>query len=70
MKKFTFWRNAIIAETYVVEAATESEARELVMSADPVRTEWMDWHSDQFELEEIEIIEPLYAMVKNYKERV
>jgi hypothetical protein len=29
-KRFTFWRNAIVAETYVVEAETEEEARDLV----------------------------------------
>jgi 3-hydroxybutyryl-CoA dehydrogenase len=29
MKRFTFWRNAIIGETYVVEAATENMALKL-----------------------------------------
>ncbi len=28
MKKYTFWRNCIVAETFVVEAETEEEAIE------------------------------------------
>jgi hypothetical protein len=28
--------------------------------------EWMDWATDDFELEHEEIIDPLYRMVKDY----
>jgi hypothetical protein len=68
-KRFTFWRNAIIAETYEVEAATEEQAREMLFSGcvDPIHTEWIDWHGDHFELESVEILDPLYKMVKEYK---
>ena len=70
MKKFTFWRNAIVAETYVVEAETEEAAREMLWNGDcgePIREEWMDWASDDFELEDWEELDPLYRMVKDYK---
>jgi hypothetical protein len=70
MKKFTFWRNAIVAETYEVEAESEEEAREMVWNGDcgdPIRTEWMDWANDGFELEHVEELDPLYRMVKDYK---
>jgi hypothetical protein len=70
MKKFTFWRNSIVAETYVVEAETEEAAREMLWDGncgDPVHEEWMDWASDDFELEDVEELDPLYRMVKDYK---
>ncbi len=68
MKKFTFWRNSIVAETFVVEAETEEEAREIVRDAPgPVHEEWIDWLSDDFELEGVEEIDPLYRMVKDYE---
>ena len=56
MPKYTFWRNAIIAETYIVEAATEEEARQKLWDGecDPFTEEWIDWHSDNFELEDVE----------------
>ena len=56
MPKYTFWRNAIIAETYEVTAATEEEAREKLFNgeADPTNTEWIDWHDRDFELEYVE----------------
>ena len=68
MKKFTFWRNAIISETYVVECETEEEAREMLWNGKvEVFTEaWVDWATDDFELEHVEIIDPLYRMVKDY----
>jgi hypothetical protein len=34
MKKFTFWRNAIVSELYVVDAATEEEAREMLQNGE------------------------------------
>ena len=56
MPKYTFWRNAIIAETYEVEAASEEAAREKLFNGecDPVNTEWVDWATGGYELEEVE----------------
>ena len=44
MKKFTFWRNAIVSELYVVDAATEEEARVMMMNGEVEvhSEEWMD----------------------------
>lgn len=70
MKRFTFWRNSIVAETYVVEAESEEEAREMLWNGDmgdPVKEEWIDWDSRDFELEDVEELDPLYRMVKDYK---
>jgi hypothetical protein len=69
MKRFTFWRNAIVAETYVFEAESEEAAREMLQSGEVevFSEEWMDWATDSFELEHVEIIDPLYRMVKDYK---
>lgn len=68
-KKFTFWRNAVIAETYEVVAESEEAAREMIMngSSEPVHTEFIDWYSDDFELEGVEELDPLYRMVKDYE---
>jgi hypothetical protein len=56
MPKYTFWRNAIIAETYEVTAASEEEAREKLMNGecDPVDTEWIDWDTRNFQLDLVE----------------
>jgi hypothetical protein len=69
MKKFTYWRNAIISEIYVVEAETEEAALEQLNNGEVemFSSEWMDWDTDRYELEHIEIIDPLYRMVKDYK---
>jgi hypothetical protein len=69
MKKFTFWRNAIISETCVIEAESEEEAR---MYAEEgagiaIKQEFIEWATDSFELEDIEELDPLYRMVKDYK---
>ena len=68
MKKFTFCRNAIISELYVVECETEEQAREMLQNGEVevFNEEWMDWATDDFELEHTEIIDPLYKMVKEY----
>jgi fructose-1,6-bisphosphatase/inositol monophosphatase family enzyme len=70
MKKFTFWRNAIISEVYVVDAATEEAAREMLLNGEVevFNEEWMDWATDDFELEHVEIIDPLYRMVKDFNQ--
>lgn len=69
MKKFTYWRNAIISEIYVVEAETEEAALEQLNNGlvEMFSSEWMDWDTDRYVLEHIEIIDPLYRMVKDYK---
>ncbi len=69
-KKFTFWRNAIIAETYEVVAETEEAAREQIYigNVDPVHTEFIEWHGDEFELEDVEELDPLYRMIKDYEQ--
>lgn len=68
MKRFTFWRNAIICEYHEVEAETEEQARDMMCdTGDPVHTEWMEWDSDSFELETVEELDPLYRMVRDYK---
>lgn len=68
MKKFTFWRNAIIAETYEVVANSKEEAIEELKNGlhDPIHTEWVDWADGSYELEDTEELDPLYVMVKEY----
>ena len=56
MPKYTMWRNAIITEVYEVTAASEEQAREKLFNGecDPVNTEWVDWATGGYELEEVE----------------
>jgi hypothetical protein len=56
MPKYTFWRNAIIAEIYEVTAASEEAAREKLFNGecDPVNTDWVDWATGDYELEKVE----------------
>ncbi len=68
-KRYTFWRNSIVSESFYVLAETEEEAQEKVDSGeydDSEITEFIDWASDRFELEEVEELDPLYKMVKDY----
>ena len=69
MKKFTFWRNAIIAETYEFEAESEEEAREMLRDGqvEVMSEEFIDWATDDYQLEHVEIVDPLYRMVKDHK---
>jgi hypothetical protein len=68
MKKFTYWRNAIVCEVYQVEAESEDEAIQQLMDGchDPVDTEWVDWATGSYEFEAVEELDPLYRMVKEY----
>ena len=68
-KRYTFWRNAIVAETYVVEADSEEAAREMIQNGevDVFSEEWIDWATDNFELEHTEVIDPLYVMIKKHE---
>lgn len=72
MKKFTFWRNAIVSETYEFEAESEEAAREMLRNGavDPICEDWMDWATDDFELENVEELDPLYRMVKDYEPQI
>ena len=68
--KYKVVRRSIVEETWIVEADTEVEAIEQLegCAGDPDRTEWIDWHDEQFIVEgEPEILDPLYVMVKDYK---
>ena len=68
MKRFTYWRNAIVSELYVVDAESEEAALELLNNGEVEvhSEEWVDWATGRYELEHIEIIDPLYRMVKDY----
>ena len=69
MKRFTFWRNAIVAETYIFEAESEEAAREMLQNGEVevFSEEWVDWANGGYELEYVEELDPLYVMVKGYK---
>ena len=68
--KFTLVRAAIIDEYYEVEADSEEQALEMAHDGDlpdPIRTDFVDWRDDNYELIDKEEIEPLYRMVKDYE---
>jgi spore cortex formation protein SpoVR/YcgB (stage V sporulation) len=69
MKRYTYWRNAIVSELYVVDAENEDAALEMLNNGEVevFSEEWIDWATDRYELEHIEIIDPLYLMVRDYK---
>ena len=71
MRKFTFWRNAIVAEVYVVECETEEQAREMLQNGEVevFSEEFMDWDTRDFQLEHVEIIDPLYLMIKQHNQK-
>ncbi len=68
--KFILVRAARIDEYYEVEADSESEALEYAYDGnlgDPIRTEFIDWADDEYQVVDVEVIDPLYVMVKDYK---
>jgi hypothetical protein len=69
MKRFTYWRNAIVAETYIFEAESEEAALEMLQNGEVevFSEEWVDWANGGYELEDVEELDPLYVMVKGYK---
>ena len=69
MKRFTYWRNAIVAETYIFEAESEEAALEMLQNGEVevFSEEWVDWANGGYELEDVEELDPLYRMVKGYK---
>jgi hypothetical protein len=72
MKKFTYWRNAIVAETYEFEAETEEQALEMLRNGevDVMSEEFVDWATGDYQIEHVEELDPLYRMVKDFKETV
>ena len=68
MKRFTFWRNAIVCELYVVEAESTHDALEMLHHGEVEvhSEEWVDWATGGYELEHEEIIDPLYLMIKQH----
>jgi hypothetical protein len=56
MPKYTFWRNAIVAETYIVEAKTEEDARQKLWDSEVevFSEEFIDWATSDFQLEDVE----------------
>lgn len=70
MKRFTYWRNAIVSELYVVDAENEDAALDILDrgEVEVFSTEWIEWATSRYELEHEEIIDPLYRMVKDYNQ--
>jgi len=56
MPKYTFWRNAIVAETYIVEAKNEEAARQKLWDGEVevFSEEFIDWATSDFQLEDVE----------------
>ena len=56
MPKYTFWRNAIVAETYIVEAKDEEAARQQLWDSEVevFSEEFIDWATSDFQLEDVE----------------
>ena len=56
MPKYTFWRNAIVAETYIVEARDEEAARQQLWDSEVevFSEEFIDWATSDFQLEDVE----------------
>jgi hypothetical protein len=68
--KYILVRAAVIDEYYEVEADSETEALEYAYDgnlADPVKTEFVDWRDDEYQVADVEENDPLYVMVKDYK---
>jgi hypothetical protein len=58
MNRYTFTRTSLFEETFVVEANSEEEARELVQDGGPEVSctfqEWIDWYDDEYSLERVD----------------
>ena len=68
--KYILVRAAVIDEYYEIEADSEEEALEVAMDGsygDPIKTEFVDWRDDEWQVADTEPIEPLYRMIKDYK---
>lgn len=67
--KYILCRAAVIDEYYEVEADSEEEALSIALEGDlgdPIKTEFIDWRDDEYEICDSELIDPLYRMVKDY----
>ncbi len=67
--RYEFYRRSLTCETYFVEADSEEAAREILMNGggeDPI-LDFVDWHDEDYILEDSECIDPLYKMVKDYE---
>lgn len=66
----TLCRAAVIDEYYEVEVDSEEEALERAYDGnlgDPYRTEFVDWRDDEYQVCDVEMLDPLYVMVKDHK---
>lgn len=62
-------RAAVIDEYYEVEADSEEEALEIAYDGnlgDPIKTDFVDWRDDEYQVCDVEQLDPLYVMVKDY----
>ena len=67
--KYILVRAAVMDEYYEIEADSEEEALSIAYDGnlgDPVKTEFIDWRDDEYQIADTEEIEPLYQMVKDY----
>lgn len=68
--KYILVRAAVIDEYYEVEADSEAEAIEMAVDGDlgdPIKTDFVDWRDDEYQVCDTEEIEQLYRMVKDYR---
>ena len=68
--KVLICRSAIIEEYYEIEADSEEQALEIAYDGgygEPVHTEFVDWRDDEWTVSEVQIMEPLYKMIKDYQ---
>jgi len=57
MPKYTFSRLAIVCEKFEVQAESEEAALEMIQNGEiepEPNPEWIDYHSDEFELDYVE----------------
>ena len=67
--KYIMVRAAVIDEYYEIEADSEAEALDICFDGnygDPIKTEFVDWRDDEWQVADTEPIDPLYRMVKDY----
>jgi hypothetical protein len=70
--RFLMSRTSLIQESFWVEADSETEAMEMgfdgeVDNGEPAFKEWIDYHDDEWSIDEKEVICPLHQMVKDYQ---
>jgi hypothetical protein len=68
--KVIICRSAIIDEYYEIEADSEEEALSIALDGgygEPIKTEFVDWRDDEWQVCDVEVQDPLYVMVKDYE---